>query len=79
MISCTEAVRHLWEYLEEDLDDVNQQQVEEHLAVCRRCCGEAEFAGALRNFMTSATPPELPLEVENRLVGFLDTLEKEAP
>lgn len=79
MISCTEAVRHLWEYLEEDLDDVNQQQVEEHLAVCRRCCGEAEFAEALRNFMTSATPPALPLEVEDRLVGFLDTLEKEAP
>lgn len=77
MISCTEAVRHLWEYLEEDLDDVNQQQVEEHLAVCRRCCGEAEFAEALRNFMTSATPPELPLEVEDRLVSFLDTLEKE--
>lgn len=79
MISCTEAVRHLWEYLEEDLDDVNQQQVEEHLAVCRRCCGEAEFAEALRNFMTSATPPELPLEVEDRLVSFLDTLEKETP
>ncbi|MEX2587815.1 MAG: zf-HC2 domain-containing protein [Actinomycetota bacterium] len=79
MISCAEAVRHLWEYLEHDLDSVDHAQVEEHLAVCRRCCGEAEFAGALREFMTSAAPPELPVEAEARLTGFLDALEKETP
>lgn len=79
MISCAEAVRHLWAYLEDDLDVVDHEQVDEHLAVCRRCCGEAEFAEALREFLTSATPPDLPLEVEQRFVGFLDSLEKEAP
>lgn len=79
MISCAEAVRHLWAYLEDDLDAVDHEQVDEHLAVCRRCCGEAEFAEALREFLTTATPPDLPLEVEQRFVGFLDSLEKEAP
>lgn len=78
MISCAEAVRHLWEYLEHGLDAVDHARVEEHLAACRRCCGEAEFADALKDFMTGAAPPELPPEVEGRLVGFLESLE-EAP
>jgi len=77
VISCAEAVSHLWGYLADELDGVDHEQVEEHLAVCRRCCGEAEFAGLLRTFMTSATQPKLPADVESRLLGFLDSLEKE--
>lgn len=79
MISCAEAVRQLWEYLDRDLEASDRARVEEHLAFCRRCCGEAEFAEALREFLRSAASPDLPADVEARLGGFLDTLEKEAP
>lgn len=77
MISCTDAVRQLWEYLEAGLNQVDRDAVETHLAFCRRCCGEVEFADALRSFMTAAPPPELPPAVESRLLGFLDALEEE--
>lgn len=79
MISCSEAVRRLWEYLEQDLDAADRKQVEQHLAFCRRCCGEVEFAEALRDLLGSAARPYLPAEVEGRLVGFLDELEQGEP
>ncbi len=75
MISCAEAVQQLWDYLEEDLDAAERAQVEEHLAFCRRCCGEVEFAEALQEFLRSAARSYLPAEVEGRLVSFLDTLQ----
>ena len=77
MISCSEAVRQLWEYLEHDLAASDRERVEEHLAFCRRCCGEVEFAEQLRGFLASAARPHLPREVETRLVGFLEALDEE--
>ena len=77
MISCQEAVRRLWSYLDHDLDGSEQQRVESHLALCRRCCGEAEFASALQQLLRSSAGPALPLDVESHLVDFLHTLEQE--
>jgi anti-sigma factor (TIGR02949 family) len=78
VISCSEAVRQLWEYLDRDLDASDRERVEEHLSFCRRCCGEVEFAEQVRGFLASAARPDLPGDVEARLVGFLDALEEEA-
>ncbi len=79
MISCAEAVRQLWEYLEHELAASDRARVDEHLAFCRRCCGEVEFAEALQQVLRSAAGPQLPTEVQTRLVGFLDQLEEETP
>lgn len=77
MISCAEAVRELWEYLDDELGPDDRGRMEEHLAFCRRCCGEAEFAEELRRLLASAAQPYLPAETEARLVGFLESLEQE--
>lgn len=79
MISCSEAVRQLWEYLEKNLDEGDRMRVEHHLALCRRCCGEMEFAEALRGMLQSAARPYLPSEVEERLTRSLEALEGDAP
>lgn len=79
MISCSDAVRQLWAYLEHDLDPRDREAIEQHLAFCRRCCGEVEFAEELQRFLRSAARPYLPVDVEARLSGFLDTLDQEAP
>lgn len=78
MISCQEAVVQLWEYLERELGESDSAEVEHHLAFCRRCCGELEFADELRRFLVAAAGPELPPEVEARLDGFLRTLDRDA-
>lgn len=77
MISCTEAVRQLWEYLENELEPTDREEVERHLAFCRRCCGEVEFAEELQRFMASSARPTLPEGVAEHLTGLLEELEGE--
>jgi anti-sigma factor RsiW len=77
MISCSEAVAQLWEYLEREVAAERRSEIEEHLAFCRRCCGELEFAQELRGFLADASRPHLPQEVEGSLVSFLSQLEDE--
>lgn len=74
MISCSEAVRQLWEYLENELPDGDRQDVHEHLRACLRCCGEAEFAGELKGLLAAHGGEELPEHVRTALLSTLDSL-----
>ncbi len=75
MISCSDAVRQLWEYLEHELPAGDAERIEEHLSVCRRCCGEVEFAEELRRFLADNARPILPPQVQARMEKFLLGLE----
>jgi len=77
MITCDEAVRQLWEYVESELEALERQRVEEHLTLCRRCCGEMEFAEELRQFMASQFTVELPPGTAARFDQLLEDLETE--
>lgn len=80
MIDCNEAVRQLWAYLEREVDPVERTRIEEHLVVCRRCCGEMEFADEMRNFMARRPEVEIPPVVMTRMEQLIDDLEvNEAP
>jgi anti-sigma factor (TIGR02949 family) len=74
VIGCGEAVRHLWEFLDQDLAADDRQALEEHLAFCRRCCGELEFAGELRRRLRATGTGGLPGDVAERLGRFIDDL-----
>ena len=78
MIRCEDAVRQLWGYLSGEITPANRRQIAEHLEACRRCCGELEFLGELRRFVTTAQT-RLPPEVGVRMEAFLATLEGPAP
>lgn len=75
MITCAEAVKQLWSYLDGALPDENRAAVEEHLSFCRRCCGEVEFAEELRGFLSRHGAEEVPADVRHRLTEVLDQLE----
>ena len=74
MISCSDAVRQLWSFLDGTVEGPEREALEEHLGVCRRCCGELEFAGELRKFLRANASAELPAEVHTRLTAYLDEL-----
>jgi anti-sigma factor (TIGR02949 family) len=76
VISCTDAVRQLWEYLDGLVDDQSRAEIEEHLAFCRRCCGEVEFAHELSRFLADHGNGALPTDVRARLLSTLDALER---
>lgn len=75
MISCAEATRRLWEYLDATVDEPTREAIEEHLARCRRCCGELEFAKELRGFLASSRHIDVPDDVLRRLDQTLKELE----
>ena len=74
MITCSEAVRQLWDYLDGVVDPAHRELIDEHLAFCRRCCGELEFAEELRGFLASHSADDLPPDVHTRLRATLDGL-----
>ena len=76
MITCAEAVRRLWDYLDGVVDEPSREAIEEHLAFCRRCCGEVEFAAELRSFLAANAAEELPPDVRLRLAATLERLER---
>ncbi len=73
-IPCSEAVRQLWLYLDNALTREDQAKVDGHLAFCRRCCGELEFAKELQIFLASHEVEEIPSHVKERLERFVQEL-----
>ena len=78
MITCAEAVRQLWEYLDGVVEETDREAIEEHLSFCRRCCGELDFAEELRAFLAQPDMPDLPADVKARLLATLTELEEPA-
>jgi mycothiol system anti-sigma-R factor len=74
VISCREAVRQLWRFLDGELETSEQQSIEEHLDHCVHCCGELEFSRALRQLLDSQRTSDLPADVRDRLEHFIDEL-----
>jgi mycothiol system anti-sigma-R factor len=74
VITCAEAVKQLWQYLDQTLSGADRERVQEHLSFCRTCCGEVEFAQELQRFMGSQRSDEIPADVKARLEGFMSDL-----
>ena len=74
MTSCGAAVERLWAFLDHELDDHDHQAVEAHLAFCKLCCGELEFAKHLRDLLRTKGAGELPAGVRTRLDQFIEQL-----
>lgn len=76
MIECKQAVQRLWGYLDRDLERASEAELEEHLGLCRHCCGELEFATQIRERLAAGVrsggvePP-----VRERLERFIKGLE----
>ena len=75
MISCAEAVRRLWEHLELAPTVTEQALLDAHLALCRRCCGEAEFAAQLRAVLRRQPAEDPPPLVAQRFEALITQLE----
>ena len=73
-IPCSEAVRQLWDYLDNAIAPEDREKVDHHLSFCRRCCGELEFAKEVRRFLASGESAEIPADVKDRLERFVEEL-----
>jgi mycothiol system anti-sigma-R factor len=74
MIKCREAVERLWSYLDRQLEQRQQDELEQHLGLCRHCCGELEFARQVREKLAKTGTDEVPADTRSRLDGMLRSL-----
>lgn len=72
MINCKEAVSRLWAHLDRNLGRAQEHELEEHLGLCRHCCGELEFAKQIRDMLKrQGAEAEIAPEARGRLEAHL--------
>lgn len=71
-ITCEEAISKLLEYLDHELDESSQQQMERHLETCRACFSRAEFERRLRQRVAEAGRTESPESLRVRVRALMD-------
>ena len=74
LISCREAVRQLWRFLDEELKSADHERVEEHLDHCVHCCGELEFVRHMQKLLGSQRELTIPDDVQHRLEALIAEL-----
>lgn len=75
MISCEDAIRQMWSYLENELPSEDRAAIEAHMDICRRCCGEVEFVKELEGVLSRSGELEVPRDVHARMEAYLEALE----
>ena len=80
MIDCRDAVKRMWAYLERSdaLKPKATAELEAHLKICQRCCGELEFHRELRSMVgRRARLAPVPSDVRSRLEELLSDTEEQ--
>jgi anti-sigma factor (TIGR02949 family) len=54
MIDCQDAMRQLWDYLDEELTEERMAAIREHLAVCQQCYPHYDFERAFLDAVASS-------------------------
>lgn len=66
-ITCEEALRQLYAYLDRELDGHAHRAIEHHLRVCRACFSRAEFERRLKERVRATRRAGVPAHLEARL------------
>jgi len=76
-LTCEEALRFLAEYLDGELADATNHDVESHLARCRTCYSRADFETHMKQQVAalgrSDVRPEFAERIRRLLSGFAPT------
>jgi len=54
MLKCEEVLKHLYEYIDKQLENVSYDEIEEHLKLCKYCCAHYDFEIELRKMVTKS-------------------------
>lgn len=70
-IGCNEALKHLLEYLDQELEGTKSREVKQHIDRCRSCFSRAEFEQQLKNRLREAGNESSGGEFEKRIKTLL--------
>ncbi len=70
-ISCDDVLTHLVEYLNGEVDEAKQGEIDRHLKTCRECYSRADFERVLKTRIKNANADAVPDSLKNRIDGLL--------
>jgi|SaaInl8_135m_RNA_FD_contig_21_2198469_length_598_multi_13_in_0_out_0_1 anti-sigma factor (TIGR02949 family) len=71
-ISCEDVLAHLVEYLNGEVDEIKQAEIDRHLETCRGCYSRADFERLLKKKISSANAEAVPDSLKKRIDGLLE-------
>ena len=66
-VSCEEVIEKLFEFLDRELDEAAQCEIERHLETCRGCFSRVTFERKLRARVAQVTDVEAPDTLRRRV------------
>lgn len=73
-VDCEDVLRHLFEWLDGELDEERHESVSAHLALCRSCFSRAEFEKRLKAHLRDVGRATVPPDLERRIRTVVDGL-----
>ena len=70
-ISCEEALRRVFEYLDHALKESEHCQIEDHLSKCRSCYSRVEFERRLKEHLHDLGREKAPPSLEDKVRGII--------
>ena len=72
-MTCKEAVRHLYPFLDGELDKRKSRAIRRHLDWCRACCTKFDFESALKALTREkAREGEVPPSLRQRIASMIE-------
>lgn len=75
-INCEKALKHLFEYLDQDLKGDMLHQMDQHMSSCRSCFSRLEFEKTLKTHICKSGTESAPDSLRNRVNSLLKEFEK---
>jgi mycothiol system anti-sigma-R factor len=75
-MTCEEAVKKLYEYIDKELDQDAMRQIDKHLEICHMCCDHFEFEKRMKSLVQeNCFQNKAPKYLKSKIVDDLNTLE----
>ncbi len=76
-ISCEEALKQVFEYIDHALDESDHCNIEDHLSKCRSCYSRVEFERRLKEHLHDIGKEKAPDSLEDKVHQILRQVSKE--
>ena len=70
-ITCNEAMSKLYDYLDSELDDITEEEIDRHVHDCRECFSRMDFEKRLRAKVQNLDETQTPPDVQDRLMALV--------
>ncbi len=73
-LNCEDVIKQLYDYLDGELNDDLENDIESHIHSCQECMGRTEFERQLKNSIKETGDSEVPSSLNKRLKSIIDDL-----